>query len=290
MVKTRSIRSFVAAGLIAGAFASADAQRQRADTSRCDSIVTAARVDTVPVGIFLAVRRIDGAALPVMQAKMISDYIRAAFLPPSPFRLTTFSGPARMRVLRPVSSDTAPDLRAPMITGVYRFTASKRAAPITPRIMRASLIPGFDSAAVAAIVDMGTFHDILVPPADDDSMRVDVRLSTDSTADAQRMIVATFPRMPVIDAMPRRDNPPAAFPEDEKADSVTTGEVVLRFVVDRTGMPDMATIELVRATSLSFARAAATALPSQRFEPATIHGCAVAQTVDYSFSFVLPNH
>jgi hypothetical protein len=156
--------------------------------------------------------------------------------------------------------------------------------------MRASLVPGFDSAAVAAILDMGTFHDILVPPEGDDSMRVDVRLSTDSTADARRMIVATFPRMPVIDAMPRRDNPPAAFPEDERADSVTSGEVVLRFVVDRTGMPDMTTIELVRATSLSFARAAVIALPSQRFEPATIHGCAVAQAVDYSFGFVLPNH
>jgi TonB family protein len=96
--------------------------------------------------------------------------------------------------------------------------------------------------------------------------------------------------MPVIDAMPRRDNPPAAFPEDEKADSVTSGEVVLRFVVDRTGTPDLATIELVRATSLSFARAAVMALPSQRFEPATIRGCAVAQAVDYSFGFVLPNH
>ena len=289
-MRTRSIRSFVAAALIGGAFAPADAQRLRADTSRCDSIIAAARVDTVPVAIFLAVRRVDGAALPVMQAQMIGDYIHAAFLPPSPLRLTTFSGPARMRVLRPVSSDTASDLRAPSVTGVYRFTASKRAAPITPRIMRASLIPGFDSAAVAAILDMGTFNDILVPPEDDDSMRVDVRLSTDSTADARRMIAAIFPRMPVIDAMPRRDNPPAAFPEDEKADSVTTGEVVLRFVVDRTGTPDLATIELVRATSLSFARAAAIALPSQRFEPATIRGCAVAQAVDYSFSFVLPNH
>jgi outer membrane biosynthesis protein TonB len=177
-----------------------------------------------------------------------------------------------------------------MFTGVYRFTASKRAGRISPTIMRASLIPGFDSAAVAAILDMGTVHDVLVPPADDDSMRVDVRLSTDSTADARRMIAATFPRMPVLDAMPKADNPPAVFPEDEKADGVGTGEVVLRFVVDRTGMPDMTTIELVRATSLSFARAAAIALPSQRFEPATIRGCAVAQAIDYSFSFVLPNH
>jgi len=279
-----------AAALVVGAASSAHAQRQPVDTSRCDSIVAAARVDSVPAAIFLAVRRIDGAALPVMQAQVIADYIRAAFLPPSPFRMTTFSGPARMRVLRPVASDTGVDLRAPMITGVYRFTATKRGAHITPTVVRTSLVPGFDSAAVAAIVDVGRFRDVLVPPENDDSMRVDVRMSTDSSADSRRMIAATFPRMRVADAVPKRDNPPPVFPEDEKADSVTTGEVVLRFVIDRSGLPDMATIELVRATSLSFARAAVMALPAQRFEPATIHGCAVAQAIDYSFSFVLPNH
>jgi outer membrane biosynthesis protein TonB len=117
-----------------------------------------------------------------------------------------------------------------------------------------------------------------------------VRFSTDSTIDGHRIIAATFPRMPVVDAVPKRDNPPPAFPEDEKADSVTSGEVVLRFVVDRSGTPDLATIELVRATSLSFAKAAVIALPSQRFEPATIRGCAVAQVIDYSFSFVVRNH
>jgi len=177
-----------------------------------------------------------------------------------------------------------------MITGVYRFTATKAVTPVKPIVMRASLIPGFDSAAIAAIIDMARVHEILMPPAGEDSMRIDVRLSTDSTVDGRRMIAATFPRMPVVDAVPKRDNPPPAFPDDEKADSVTTGEVVLRFVVDRTGEPDLATIELVRATSLSFARSAVVALPLQRFEPATIRGCAVAQAIDYSFSFVLPNH
>jgi len=143
---------------------------------------------------------------------------------------------------------------------------------------------------VAAIVDMSRSPAVLVPPDDDDSMSVDIRMSTDSSVDARRMIAATFPRMPVSDAIPRRDNPPAQFPEDEKADSVTAGEAVLRFVVDPAGVPNLATIELVRATSLSFARAAIVALPLQRFAPATIRGCPVAQAIDYSFSFVLPNH
>lgn len=283
------IRAGFGAAMISSIGSAARAQ-QHPDTSRCDSIVAAARVDSVPVAIFLAVRRVDGAALPVMQAEEMGAYVRAAFRAPSPFRLTTFAGPARMRVLRPVASDTIPDLRPPMITGVYRFTATKSVAPIKPIVMRASLIPGFDSAAIAAITDMAGVHEVLMPPVGEDSMRIDVRLSTDSTADGRRMIAATFPRMPVVDAVPKRDNPPPAFPDDEKADSVTTGEVVLRFVVDRTGEPDLATIELVRATSLSFARAAVIALPLQRFEPATIRGCAVAQAIDYSFSFVLPNH
>jgi hypothetical protein len=276
--------------LVADAGTLARAQQLHPDAAWCDSIVAAARVDSVPVAIFLAVRRVDGPALPVLQAEDIGDYIRAAFRAPSPFRLTTFAGPARMRVLRPVASDTIPDLRSPMVTGVYRFTATKDVAPIKPIVMRASLIPGFDSAAISAITEMSRVHEVLMPPAGEDSMRIDVRLSTDSTADGRRMIAARFPRMPVVDAVPKRDNPPPAFPDDEKADSVTSGEVVLRLVVDRTGEPDLATIELVRATSLSFARSAIMALPSQRFDPATIRGCAVAQVIDYSFSFVLPNH
>ena len=282
------IRSGLAAVLVAGALSRTGAQRAVADTTRCDSIVAAARVDTMPAAIFLAIRRVDGGELPVEQAHAMADYVRASFRPPSPFQLTTFSGPARMRVLRPTASDTASDLRAPMMSAVYRFTATKAGAPVTPRVMRASLIPGFDSAAIAAIVDMAEVHEVIVPPAGADSMRIDVRLSTDSTPDARRMISATFPRMPVQDAVPKRDNPPPEFPADEKADSVTSGEVVFRFVVDRAGAPDLATIELVRATSLRFAGAALKALPAQRFEPATIHGCAVAQAIDYSFSFVLP--
>ena len=283
-------RRTLAVALVAAAGSTSAAQGARADSAHCDSIIRASRVDSVDVGIFLSVRRIDGAALPPAQAAVIGDYVAASFVAPSPFRLATFAGPPRMRALRPLVTDTTPDLRAPTITGVYRFTARKGAAATAPVVMRTSLVPGFDSAAIAAIVDATRFQDVLVPPENDDSMRVDVRLSTDSVVDGRRMVSAIFPRMPVVDAVPKRNNPAPVFPEDEKGDSAATGEVVVRFVIDRAGIPDLETIELVRARSLSFARAALLALPSQRFEPATIHGCAVAQAIDYSFSFVQPNH
>jgi TonB family protein len=259
---------------------------QFTDTARCDSIIAAARVDSTPAGLFIFVRRIDGE-LPELQPKFISDRIQTMFVPPRPFRLTVFSGPARMRTLRPVASDTVGELRAPTVVGVYRFT-SIRGQVNRARIVRASLMPGFDSAATAAIVEASLDHEVFSAPTGEDSMTVDVWLSSDSMPSSRRIVGAQFPRMRVVDAVPRSDNPPAVFPDSAKAAGILAAEVVLRFVVDRTGAPEPGTVELLRSSGYSFARAAFEALPKQRFQPATIRGCAVAQTVDYSFSFVAP--
>lgn len=120
-------------------------------------------------------------------------------------------------------------------------------------------------------------------------MLVEIRFSTDSGANAVPMIDADFPRMPVVDAGPRRDNPPARFPESEKADGGGREDVVLEFVVDRAGLPALETVQMVRGRSPAFIRAALSALPQQRFTPATIRGCAVAQVVTYPFAFVPPD-
>lgn len=258
------------------------------DSTKCDSVVAAAHVDSVDVGLFISAMRSDGGELSASQTQLISGVIGGDFTPPRPFRLTVFSGPARMRSMRLVSSDTAIALRAPNLTGVYRFVATKAAGVTRIMTVRASLMPGFDSAAATSIREAGYIGGILVPPPDEDSMRVEVRFSTDSSAGARRLVAAFFPRLPVVDAVPRLDNPAAVFPEDAKRDSVTMGEVVLRFVVDRGGDPALETIEVIRATSLSFLKSALVALPLQRFTPATVRGCAVAQLVEYPFSFVAP--
>lgn len=282
----RGTRALVrAAMLVVISGRAADAQGIK--TARCDSIVAAARVDSTPAGLFVFVRRLDGE-LPELQPKAIGDRIGVAFVPPKPFRMTVFSGPARMRTLRPVATDTAGELRAPIVIGVYRFTSRKGNDPGRIRVVRSSLMPGFDSAATSAIVEGSADREVFAPPEPDDSMTVDVWFSSDSVPGAQRITAAHFPRMRVVDAIPSRDNPPAVFPESAKVDSLNTGEVVLRFVVDAAGLPEPSTVELLRATSISFVRAALDALPKQRFRPATIRGCPVAQTVDYSFSFVPP--
>jgi hypothetical protein len=255
--------------------------------ARCDSVVGASRVDAVQVGLFVSITRVDGGELTAPQSTPMARVVASGFIAPRPLRLNIFSGSARMRILRSLAADTTPELQPPTITGVYRFTASKRGALSRLQVVRASLTPGFDSASIAAL-ELAAKVKGLVPPDGEDSMRVDVRFSTDSGASALRIVSATFPRMPVVNAKPHRDNPAPEFPDDEKGDSTVTGEVLLRFVVDLTGVPAMETVELMRGRSLSFIKAALAILPKQMFDPATIHGCPVSQRVDYPFTFAAP--
>lgn len=254
--------------------------------ARCDSIVAAARVDSVATGLFITVGRLSGVEVRRHQLDVIANYLGAEFVAPRPFRLTVFSGPPLTRILRPLAVDSVGVLRAPGVTGVFRFTTPKKRSTPTVRTVRASLMAGFDSAAIAAIAGLSGLPSVFTSADDEDSTTFEVRFSSDSTLGAQRLFSAYFPRMPVIDAVPSRDNPAAEFPDDARRDSIGTGEVVLRFVVDRNGLPALETVEVVRANVLAFVRAALAALPSQLFSPATVHGCAVAQLVDYAFTFV----
>src|SRR5262245_16207091 len=89
----------------------------------CDSVVAAAKVDSIPVGIFVRVARLDGA-LQAGHSRFIAEMIATAFIPPRPFRLSVFSGAPQMRVLRRMAPDTVGELRPPSITGIYRLTTT----------------------------------------------------------------------------------------------------------------------------------------------------------------------
>jgi hypothetical protein len=260
---------------------------QQPAAAHCDSIVAAARVDSVKTGLFLKARVVEGPLLDDDQRHLIVISVGAAFVPPRPFLLNVFAGPSRASALRVLGADTMTALRAPTITGVYRFTGT---ADGLTRILvvRAALMPGFDSAAVDAIRTGGAANSAFASPIGIDSMHVDVEFSSDSSAGAHRLVSASFPRMPVVDAVPLSTNRPPVFPDAAKADSIASGEVVLRFVVQRDGLPDFDTIELVRSPAPSLTRAALLTLADHRFRPATIHGCAIAQQIDYAFNFSAP--
>ena len=263
------------------------AQSAADSLARCDSIIAESRADSVEAGLFISVRRSDGGRLGPEQAAALESSIGSAFVAPRPFKLTVFGGPALIPALRPARA-AGPELRAPTVTGTYRVTSTARGALSPPKVVRAALAPGFDSAAMRAITDVAFLRSLFVPPRGADSMRLDIRFSTDSIAGAVRLVTTHFPRMPVVDAAPPRDNPPPAFPDEARADSLTTGEVVLRIVIDQGGAPRLDAAEVVSATSTAFVRAALESLVAQRFRPATIGGCAVPQLVEYPLSFLLP--
>lgn len=263
-------------------------EAQTRGSTRCDSVVAASKIDAVPVAIFVRTYRVGGE-LQRGQSRFISETIASAFVAPRPFQLSVFSGAPQMRVLRRLATDSAAEPRAPTLTGVYRYTSTKDSLVGRIQTLRTSLVPGFDEAAAEAIGAAATVPDVRsTVPGDGDSMYVEVRFSTDSSTDSYRLATGDFPRMPIVDAVPRRDNPAAEFPASAKADSVTTGEVVLRFVVNQAGSVMPGTVEALRASGLDFLKAALNSLPAQHFAPANIRGCPVAQVVDYSFSFVLP--
>lgn len=255
-----------------------------ADSSRCDSVVAAARVDSIGVGFFLAVARVDPGVFDETKSALMKSAVGSAFIAPRPFRLSIFSGDARPRFLR-VVRDTA-ILRSPTVSGTYRVSVRKAGKIARIAVLRASLMPGFDSAAASAIRAASIVDDVMSIPEGDDSMVVDVSFATDSVNGARRLATAWFPRMPVVDAKPLPNNPPFKLPEEAKQEGLENGDIVLRFVVDRRGEATPGTVELVRGRSLSLLKAAVQALPSQRFTPASIHGCAVSQLVEYAFNFL----
>jgi protein TonB len=66
-----------------------------------------------------------------------------------------------------------------------------------------------------------------------------------------------------------------------------TGEVLVQFVVDTLGRPEVGTFRVLQATNAPFADAVRDVLPTMRFRPASIHGRLVRQLVQQPFVFTL---
>jgi len=264
-----------------------DTSATRAADARCDSVVAASRVDTVSSGLFLALKRVDGGDLAEGQITDMLLLTGAAFIPPKPFRLTVFSGPALIPSFRRIGVRDEPVLRQPTLTGAYRVKVDANAVFTSLETIRTSLMPGFDSAAMLAIKAAGTNKGLFAPGDGTRSATIDFRFATDSIVEpgwtARRLVTATFPRMPVTDVAVESSVANAGLPETERREG-QSAETVLQFVVDRTGRPIMETLEILRGTSLDFVRAALTALGKQHFVPAKIHGCSVAQQVEFPFT------
>jgi hypothetical protein len=94
-------------------------------------------------------------------------------------------------------------------------------------------------------------------------------------------------------AEPKKGNPEIPWPSESTDSSgillsarvreVTQGEVVLRFVVDYRGCPDLRTVRVVSATDSAFAGVVRQTLPRWRFEPARKDGRPVSQVLQWKW-------
>lgn len=254
-----------------------------ADSARCDSLVAASAVDSVPSALFIWVGQLAGADLDESQQDRIESLIAQMFAAPTPFRLSVFDGPPVIRGLRVGHGrgDSAA-VREVSVAGVYRITITAHGGVDELAVVRSSLVRGLDSAMTRAIRAAASTGAALWPGGHD-RWRLQIRLGGDSLPGARRLAQGVFPRMPVRDAVALPSNPSPAPDSTQRA--AEHGDVVLRFVVDRDGKPALETIEIVRATTLSLARTALESVGALRFTPATIRGCPVAQLVDYPFVF-----
>jgi hypothetical protein len=104
-------------------------------------------------------------------------------------------------------------------------------------------------------------------------------------SDAVRDLIALFHGVPERPARPKRGSQPPPYPEKELW-SMREGLVLLSFVVDENGKPDMSTAEVFHATSREFLTAVLSNLPKMRFDAAESRGRRVRQRVLMPFAFL----
>ena len=121
------------------------------------------------------------------------------------------------------------------------------------------------------------------------------RLASSGSCDENQVTVDTIYSDLQVDqqAEPRRGNPDIPWPSESTDSSgimlsarvreVTQGEVVLRFVVDYRGCPDMRTVRVISATDSAFSGVVRQTLPRWRFDPARKDGRSVSQVLQWKW-------
>lgn len=114
-------------------------------------------------------------------------------------------------------------------------------------------------------------------------------LDAATEAAAMNAMLANSFQVLEVDSAASRDPASAAplYPPDLEARGVE-GHVIIRFVVDSTGVVDLTTLLTVEATNAAFDRAVRDALPRMKFRPAMVGDRPVRQLAEQLFKFEIP--
>jgi len=279
-----------------GTPARAQETRQAADTvrARCDSVLRASVADSQRVLVRSFLARRDGQPLEKNDGGMILQEFGAHLRLPRPMRLPVFSpGPAQMRSLRLLrTGDTT--LRLPLIDATIQFLMLRNGTASHIEVTHPSLIPGFDSAAIASLRQMS--EEKLFPLVSDEALSETIPLNLRLTSAADGvgielpLFASFFPKLRVTDAILREPAPTPVYPKDERSVGAE-GDVLFQVVVNSDGEPELETLELMHASTRGFAVAAFEAVRQMRWTPAHVDSCSVPQVVSVPIRFTLrPAH
>ena len=271
------------------------AAQPAAGAAECDSVLRAARADSIAVTARAYLTRQDGDILPSRVRMVLIEAILSHFEVPKPLQLQVFgAAPAQLRILRreTLSGDSLA-MRAPVVYGWYAFAIRRDGTVGRVTAMTPSMVPGFDERVAAAIA--GAVEDSVMVTVglalDQDSLTLDLRITTGpedwrARVPPATVFAATFPRHRLVDAKPVGRLPLPQYPQDERDDG-RDGEALIRVVVDGTGAPLIPTVEVLHATSRAFGFEAAKTVARYHFAPAHVGACTVPQVVLLPFWFSL---
>src|SRR5438105_8517542 len=205
-MRTRSGPIGLAAAAVALACMLPSATRAQGVTpssQSCDSILRAARVDSVAVGARAYLIRRDGEILPPRLRSLLLESILSNFTAPQPLVLPVFSpGPAPLRMLRPERlADDSVSSREPVLYGVYDFSILRSGAVTRIITTVPAMTPEFDARVAAAINGMAADSTAAVATRalDADAVALELRISTGPGDSRFRVppatiFTSTFPR------------------------------------------------------------------------------------------------
>ncbi|MHB1095075.1 MAG: energy transducer TonB [Gemmatimonadaceae bacterium] len=162
----------------------------------------------------------------------------------------------------------------PRDVGTLRPGLESAPAPADRRVFGSVTPTWRDGLSGAGGIGLGAHDGAIYTPSPSDAETIEPGIGDNAMSAVEVDSIATF------DAT-------SAAPEYPQTMALrrVEGTAVLRFVIDSTGLIDMATARVMSTTHSAFARAVLEAMPKMKFRPASIAGHPVRLLVEQAFSF-----
>ena len=135
-------------------------------------------------------------------------------------------------------------------------------------------------------------YELLFATANDTLLSGLMALAQDEVAQREFLLDTHVPQRAYFEfqvtrqVRPSPNNRPPAYPMALRSANIQ-GEVLVQFIVDTTGKPEMNTLKVLRSTHMEFLMAVRSVLPDYTFEPAMILTRKVPQVVQMPFHFCI---